>query len=300
MLRDYLDVDTYNLIKKNFNFNDITEIRLRLNQNIIIAIKNKKYYLKNDLGEYVVADQILIDNFIKRASENSLYAYNENIKDGFLTLPNGIRIGLCGTVVMQDEKVKTIKDFNSINIRIPHFIKNCSNLAYDYIVDENSNIYNTLIISPPGAGKTTFLRDLIYQFFEHNNSKNYLIVDERSELFPDKLSSQYVSVFCDIYTNCSKKFVFSNGIRSMSPDVILTDEINIEKDLSSIENAINCGVNVIATIHAKDIKQLRRKQSFQVLIDEKYFSRYIVLSNVEGPGTLVGIYDDKLNCIYCR
>lgn len=300
MLKEYLDNHIYNLIIKNFNFNDITEIRMRVNQNLIITIKNKKYYLKDENQEFVKTSKFTIMNFIKKASENSIYAYNDSIINGYLTLPKGIRVGIAGYVVNDDNKIVTIKDFQSVNIRIPHIIKNCSLPAYDFIVDEN--VKNTLIISAPGSGKTTFLRDLILQMYEHNLPKNILIADERNEICSVLNSEPALDLggFSDIYTNCSKVFAFKNGIRSMCPDVIVTDEIDLDKDINCIVDAINCGVSVVATIHAKDINQLKKKQNFEKLIKEKYFSRYIVLTNSEGPGTLTNIYDENLNVIYCR
>ncbi len=300
MLKDYLDREIYNLITKNFSFNDITEIRMRINEKLVIVIKNKKYYLKNEQNEFVVIDRLILDNFIKRISENSIYAFNENIINGFITLPKGIRVGLCGTVVNDGDKIVTIKDFQSVNIRIPHMIKNCSVPAYDFLVEED--IKNTLIISAPGCGKTTFLRDLIFQLYQHNISKNILIADERNEICSVINGNLELNLggFCDVYTNCSKTFAFKNGIRSMSPDVVITDEIDLKNDLKCILEAINCGVNVVATIHAKDINQLKKKVGFDEIINNKFFSRYVVLTNDEGPGTLSAIYDDRLNCIYCK
>ena len=232
MLKEFLDRDVYNLIVKNFSFNDITEIRMRVNQNIIIVIKNKKYYLKNDDNEFVKVNNLMIENFIKRASENSLYAYNENVKNGYLTLKNGIRIGLSGCVVSENQEITTIKNFQAINIRIPHIIRNCCLPAYDFLVGDE--IKNTLIISAPGSGKTTFLRDFIFQLYQHNVSKDILVVDERNEICSVVNGEPQIELggFCDIYTNCSKKYAFKNGIRSMSPDVIITDEIDLENDLS--------------------------------------------------------------------
>ena len=180
MLKDYLDRDIYNLIIKNFSFNDITEIRMRVNERLIISIKNKKYYLKDQNNEFIIINRVVLDNFIKRISENSIYAFNKNIINGYITLPKGIRVGLCGTVVTDDDRIITIKDFQSVNIRIPHTIRNCSLPAYDYLVDED--VKNTLIISAPGCGKTTFLRDFIFQLHQKNQPKNILVADERNEI----------------------------------------------------------------------------------------------------------------------
>ena len=300
MLKDYLDLNTYNLIIKNFNFNDITEIRMRVNQKIIIVIKNKKYFLLNENQEYEIATKFLIENFIKRACENSMYAFNQNICEGYLTLPGGVRVGICGEVVSENNRVTTIKNFQAINIRIPHLIKNCSLQAIDFIVDKD--IKNSLIISSPGSGKTTFLRDLIYQFSLICSDKNLLVVDERNEICSMQNGEACLNMGnnCDIYTNCSKKFAFTKGIRSMRPDVILTDEIDLETDLSIIIEAINCGVNVVATIHSNNIEQLKKKNNFDYIIKQQFFSRFIVLTSDEGPGTLTKIYDEKLNLIYCR
>lgn len=300
MLKEYLDRDVYNLIVKSFSFRDITEIRMRVNQNLIIVVKNKKYYLKDDNQEFIKVDRLMLDNFIKRASESSIYAFNDSIIDGYITLPKGIRVGLAGCVVSDKGEISTIKEFSSVNIRIPHVVKNCSLNAYDYIFD--GEVKNTLIVSSPGSGKTTFLRDIIFQFANHNISKNILVADERNEICSITGGEPALDMggFCDIYTNCSKTFAFKNGIRSMAPDVIITDEIDLDRDMQSIIDAINSGVNVIATIHAKDLVELKKKRFFDQLIDNKIFSRYIILTNDEGPGTMTNIYDEKLNCIYCR
>lgn len=300
MLKDYLENDIYNLIIKNFNFNDITEIRMRVNQKLIIVVKNKKYYLKDENQNFVIVTKYMLYNFIKKASENSIYAYNDSIINGYITLPKGIRVGLSGYVVIENDRIKTIKEFQSANIRIPHTIKNCSLPAFDFLVD--NDVKNTLIISAPGCGKTTFLRDLIFQIYSHNLPKNILIADERNEICSVVNSEPALDLggFCDIYTNCSKEFAFKNGIRSMSPDLIVTDEIDLDRDLKTILEAINSGVGVIATIHAKNLEQLKKKSGFEKIINEKFFSRYVVLTNDEGPGTLTNIYDEKLNVIYCR
>ena len=298
MLRNYLDAATYEAIVKSFSFNDINEIRMRINQPILICIKNKKYTLKGE--EPILATRFLIDQFIRRITENSIYAVNDDIVEGFITLPNGIRVGLAGTVVSEDGKIVTIKNFTSVNIRIPHRVDNCSLAAFEYIIEPNVN--NTLIISPPGAGKTTFIRDIITQISNKNIPINTLVVDERNEISSSVEGVPLLDLgkFCDIYTSGSKKYAFSNGIRSMAPDLIITDEIRIDKDLEGIINAVNSGVNVIATIHAKGIIDLKKNPSFNRVIDDKLFTRYVVLSKDNGPGTLDYIYDENFNLIYCR
>ena len=299
MLKDYLPRDIYNLIIKNFSFETINEIRMRAGEKLIIVVGKKKFHLKNN-DDCVTVSQAMLEQFILKISENSLYAFNDNIINGYITLPKGIRVGISGNVVTDGDRIVTIKEFQAVNIRIPHFIKNCSLPAYEYIVGDN--IRNTLIVSPPGAGKTTFLRDFIYQLHEHNLPVNVLVADERNEIASVVKGESNINLggFCDIYSNCSKQFAFKNGIRSMCPDVIVTDEIDLDKDMNSILEAINCGVSVVATIHAKDINQLKKKKSFDYIVNEKLFSRYIVLSKQDELGVMTNIYDEKLNCIYCR
>ena len=301
MLKDYLEPSIYALIIKSFSFDDITEIRLRVGHKVIITVKNKKFYLKDSNGDYVYVSKCVLENFITKASENSIYAFNDCIVNGFITIKNGIRIGICGNVVTCDGKVVTIKDFQSVNIRIPHIIKNCSLQAYEFLVKDN-NVLNTLIISAPGSGKTTFLRDFVYQLFNHGVSKNVLIADERNEICSIQNSETFIDLgdFCDIYTNCSKSFAFKNGIRSMRPDVIVADELDVDNDLNCLIEAINSGVNVVATVHAKDINQLKNKKGFSEILNQKFFSRFVVLNDDDGPGSLSYIYDEKLNCIFCR
>lgn len=261
MLKNYLDASVYEAIIRNFNFNDINEIRLRINQPILICVKNKKYQLKGE--EPLIVTRFMIDQFIKRITENSIYAVNDDIIDGFITLPNGIRVGLAGTVVSENGRVVTIKDFTSINIRIPHRVDNCSLPALEYILEPQ--IHNTLIVSSPGAGKTTFIRDFVTQLSKKNYPLNVLVVDERKEICSalDGVPLLDLGKFCDIYSSSSKEYAFKNGIRSMAPDLIITDEIDIDKDLKSIISASNSGVNVVATIHASSINDLKKKSGFE-------------------------------------
>ncbi|MBQ3494985.1 MAG: Flp pilus assembly complex ATPase component TadA, partial [Clostridia bacterium] len=151
--------------------------------------------------------------------------------------------------------------------------------------------------SSPGAGKTTFVKDLIMQLSKRNLNLSILVVDERGELSGSNSINLGDNV--DVILNSTKKFAFQNGIRSLNPDVVVTDEINLDSDLETIEEALTCGVKVIATIHAKNINDLKNKKSFAMLLNKQLFNRYVVLNNSCGPGTLEGVYNESMSCVCC-
>lgn len=281
-------------------YKSLCELRLRADCPSIVNICGENYYLryadlsKNEINSITVSLGE-IQSILNKISNNSMYTINDQLLEGYVTIDGGIRIGVCGETVEIDGKLKTLKNISSINFRFPHFIKNCSLNIFPYI-SNFGNIKNTLIISPPGAGKTTYLRDIIYQLSTRENLLNILVVDERSEIinvFDGFQNNKLKNVDC--YIKCSKKFGFSNGIRSMKPDVIVTDEINIDKDLDIIENALTSGVKVIATIHSRNIQDLKNKPNFSKLLTKHLFERYVVLSNENGIGTCEGVFDENLN-----
>lgn len=304
MLKRYLPEVIYNAIARHLNYAEINEIRLRVNCPLVVCIRNKKYFVGergfSDYDNAIICSYEMLQEFVYRLCDNAVYAVNDQLKQGFVTLPKGVRVGVCGEVVYEDGKVVTIKNFQSANIRIPHHIRGCSLLALNYMLD--NEFLNTLVISPAGAGKTTFIRDVVEQLTNQNYCYNILIADERNEIASvnNGVAEIPLGNFADIYSNCSKEFAFKQGLRSMKPDIFVTDEIDIDKDLQSIIDANNSGVKVLATIHSNNIAQLKQKRGFEQIINNKVFDRYIVLSDSEGPGTLAYIYDSNLKCIYCR
>lgn len=299
-----------NILPKEFNnyfcklnFNYINEIRFRVNKPVVVNVMGKNKFLTEngfceDIERAVICTNSVITETIKRSCDNSMYSVHDQLTKGFITIGGGIRIGVCGEVVEEKGVVSTIKNINSLNIRIPHKVKNCSLRSYLHIVN-GKQVKNTLVISPPGAGKTTFIRDLVEQISNKNPTLNILVVDERAEISATLNGEQLLNIgpSCDIYTYSSKAFAFENGIRSMKPNVIITDEINPETDLNAIKQAISSGVSVVATIHANDIYDLKSKPKFDAVIKDKLFDRYIVLSENNGPGTLEGIFNQNLVCI---
>lgn len=295
MLQDVLNEKLSNIINYKIAFSELNEIRIRANKPIIVYIKGQPYYIYEkgltcNISNAIFATKEMIEDIVYRASDCSIYSVNEQLKQGFLVLDNGIRIGICGSVVEENGAIKTTTNWTSLNIRIPHQIKNVSLNVFNEIISENG-IKNTLIISPPGAGKTTFIRDFVLQMSENNFCSNVCIIDERGEIAGGDNSGIKLGNFCDILSFSTKLQGFSQCIRAMNPNLIITDEIGCEDDIIALKNAMNSGVKVMATIHANGIDDYKRKEIYPHL--SGYFERYVVLSNRDGPGTYEGLYNEK-------
>ena len=302
MLSNVLPESINNVLNK-LPYSSLCELRLRADSPVVVNLQGEKFYLSHDSiikesNDALKPSMSTLQGIMQRLAKFSFYSINDQVIEGYITYDGGIRVGVCGEVVMVDNKIKTIKNVSSVNFRFPHVIKNCSLKLWRYIVDSNNDIKSTLIISPPGAGKTTYLRDLIFQLSTRIDMINILVIDERQELVNVYDGSKISSLKnIDYYSNCTKKFAFNNGIRSMSPNVIVTDEINIERDVDDIENALTSGIKVFASIHASDINDLQMKNGFKSLLSKQLFDRYVVLSNNDGIGTVEGVYNNNFKLI---
>ncbi len=289
----------YNKITSTFLQEYLYEIRIRVGRPIIVNYKGNYQILqdRNDYGtNFICGSSDLINYILSIATKRSLYAFNNQIKNAFVTTDSGIRIGLCGTVVYNEGVIATIKDITSINIRIPHNVPNCASKILNLICCNNS-VKNTLVISPPGAGKTTLLRDIVNKLSDEKRINNILVIDERCEIsLGNNVTNLGMNV--DVVSCSEKSFAFNECLKSMSPSVIVTDEVVKESDLISIKQAIKSGVNVVASVHAKSIDDLKQKIYFKEIIESHYFERYIVLSKRNGVGTIEAVFDENLRGIY--
>jgi len=265
--------------------NKITEIRLRIGKPIIVYVRGREKILAHK------ASASLVKKTIELISGYSMYAWEDELRNGFITLPGGCRVGLCGKAVVEDEKIKTLSNISGINMRIRHEIKGCANPILSAIKE----IGHTMIISPPGCGKTTLLRDLARQISD--GGKTVGIVDERSEIAGCYMGIPVndVGIRTDILDRCPKSAGMVMLLRSMSPDVIIADEIGGERDMHAIEQIVNAGVKIICTAHGNGIKDISESKRLKNLT--AVFDNYIVLSSKNGPGTIEGIYNSEFKAV---
>jgi stage III sporulation protein AA len=298
MLKNILPKELFETISQA-NIKNIYELRLRVGNAILANYLNELKFLtvsglSNSYKDAIICTKQMIDTIIFKATNQSLYSFSEQIKQGFITLKGGIRIGIAGEAVIDSGKVNTIKNFSSLNIRIPHEVEGCSLVAFPYLLKDDT-LLNTLIISPPGAGKTTFLRDLALQIHKRLPHLNVLILDERYEIASSVNGKTELAVGqADILSGTTKQFGFEVGIRSMSPQIIFTDELATKEDIKAIMYAKGCGVKVIASAHSYSALDLKNKSYFKYFLKEKVFERFVVLSKRKVVGTLEGIFDSQL------
>ncbi len=292
MLEKILPDNFYKILSEKVNMKAVNEIRLRADKPVIVNVCGKMFYLcengvTSNVRQSLYASKIIIEDVIFRASECSIYSVNEQIKKGFIVTDEAVRIGISGNIVEENGRIKTMTNFVGCNIRVPHQVKNCCLSAYPYIVSQ-SQVENTLVISPPACGKTTFLRDFVFQLSERNLPFNVLLLDERGEL-DCGINSKYT----DKIAFSSKKVGFENGIRALAPDIIVTDELGQEEDMQAILYAASCGIKLLASTHADSMETFMKKPLFQEIIKQKVFKRYVLLSKRNGPGTLEGVYNEN-------
>ena len=290
------------------------EIRFRVNKPIMIQNYKGSFFLdasgelKTKAENPVFVNQEQIVKTLELISENSIYAFQDEIRNGYITLRGGHRVGITGKAVLDGTGIKNLKDISGLNIRISREIKGCSSEILKYIVQGENDIYNTLIISPPKCGKTTILRDIARSISD--GAANFGlkglkvgIVDERSEIaacFKGSPQKQ-VGVRTDVLDACPKQLGMSMLLRSMSPDVIITDEIGSSGDKEALMQVINAGVKIITTAHGYSISQLKLRKEVLSMLEEKVFERLVVLSSKNGPGTLEEVIDgSSMKFLYRR
>ncbi|MDD2190108.1 MAG: stage III sporulation protein AA [Eubacteriales bacterium] len=268
--------------------NSLEEIRIRSGQDIILFAEGNEYKLECKNSSKI--DQYALNDIFNSLLNYSAYAYQEELSNGFITIEGGHRVGICGRTVMGNGKVKTIKEISSINIRKSREIIGVSDPCMDYLMKDKHQIFNTIIISPPKCGKTTLLRDMIRNV--SNMGFQVGVCDERSEIsgMHNGQPSYDLGLRTDVLDGCPKEKGMIMLIRSMSPDLIATDEIGKKEDCHAIEEAVCAGVRLLTTIHGSNYGDVLNS-GIGELIEKGVFERLIFLSNFPSIGSVSAIRD---------
>lgn len=292
---EYFPDKLKNILHEKLKEEGLEEIRVRNGKPIILKFNNKEEVLK-----YNICSQEILE-ILQLICENSIYSYQKNISTGFVTLQGGHRVGIVGSCVIEENRVINIKYINSFNFRIARQVIGCSDSILEHILDlENNGIFNTLIVSPPGYGKTTILKDIARQISNGIESQNFKgidvgIVDERSEI-----ASMYkgvpqndLGIRTDILENVSKPIGMKMLVRSMAPKVIIADEIGSIDDLEAINYVLTSGCKGIFTAHGATIEDISLNPVLKNLLDTHAFERIIFLDKKRGISSKIYTLDKK-------
>ena len=282
-----------NCLKENI-LDKAEEIRIRVGQPICIRGHGFEKYCT-----YVINSEDIL-KILENFSNNSIYSVQNEINSGFITIKGGHRVGISGTCVFENNYIKNIKYISSLNIRVAREVKEASKEILSYILDDKK-FTNTLILSPPGCGKTTIIRDMIRKLSDGDDMcipYNVGLVDERSEIAAmyKGVPQNDVGKRTDVMNNCRKDIGMKMLIRSMGPQIIATDEIGGSKDEEAMFDAIYSGVKLLLTAHGEDLKDVSKE-----VINAKIFKNIVILQNKNKPGELSKIYllegDKYVSCV---
>lgn len=292
------------------DFERVYEIRLRIGAPLQIIYDGRDYFLKaNGGGTFLPRNAYIVTSedvcvTMEYIGNYSLYAFEDELRQGFLTVQGGHRVGIAGQVIVEDGKVKGVSPITCVNVRLSHQILGCGDTLFPYLWDEGE-FCHTLIISAPRCGKTTLLRDIVRQLSDGNERYPGMtvgVVDERSEIAGcyQGIPQNDVGIRTDVLDGCPKAEGMMMLIRSMSPQVVAVDEIGTAGDIKALESVLNCGCKILATIHGNTIDDVRKKPLLSSMVNAHIFERYVLLSNRMRAGTVQAVYDGRGTCLFER
>ena len=285
----------------------LEDIRLRQGQPILVCSGVGDGFLcrlgglTQQAKEAIWADNAMLQKMVLLLSGSSFYAMEEELRCGYITLPGGHRAGLTGQGVLEKGYIRTLKNISSINLRLARAVYGAGDDFLPYMVEKGA-VCHTLLASPPRAGKTTVLRDLVRQLADGAMGLppyNVAVADERSEIAGcvNGCPQLPVGYRTDVLDHCPKAEGMMLLIRSMSPQVLVTDEIGRPEDSLALEEALHAGIKVVATAHGASREELLSRPGTGTLLQNGFFQRVIFISRRQGPGTLEAVYDSEGRCL---
>lgn len=279
----------------------VQELRIRQGQPILAyGIFGERVLTLGGLGEewrnIVTAQPEQIRHFLATISQNSIYALEAELRSGYVTMQGGHRIGLSGRAITENGRVRTLKYISGFNIRLARQVIGCARELLPHLFTAGGQLCSTLLIAPPQGGKTTMLRDLVRSLSwgaDCPRAYKLVVVDERSELAAcyQGVPQLDIGPRVDVLDACPKAEGMMMALRSLSPEVLITDEIGRREDAEAIEEALHSGVTVLATAHGSSWEELLRRPALKDLLLRGSFARFVVLSSRAGPGTIEAVLD---------
>ena len=281
------------------------EIRLRIGQPVMIIGKTEEYFWDQKAEELQTKSEKSycwqeadMKEILSRMSQYSMYALEEEIRRGFFTIQGGHRIGIVGKTVCEQGKVTAMRNISGVNIRVAREKKGCAEKMLSYI-REGEKLHNTLILSPPGAGKTTMLRDCIRMLSDGDEmviGKKVGVVDERSEIAASfyGIPQNDLGIRTDVLDCCPKAEGMRLLLRSMSPQIIAVDELGGKEDYQAVEEVLHCGCRILGTMHVGSVEELKEKVYFSKWLEQGFFERFVFLTKSPKGERQFGVYDEKL------
>ncbi|MDO4540919.1 MAG: stage III sporulation protein AA [Syntrophomonadaceae bacterium] len=289
------------LLQCEEDWRGLEEIRLRVGRPLLLRIGERDYALSREGGLCDPAEGYMVSvedvrRTLSAVSENSLYAFEEDIRRGYITVPGGHRVGLAGQIISEDDVVVRMKHFSGIAMRVARQCIGCADCLTPHLFPApGAGPVSTLLLSPPRCGKTTMLRDVTRTLANGSSwgaPQNVALIDERSELAGcwHGRPQLEVGLRTDVLDACPKRVGMLMALRALSPQVIVTDELGREADAEAVRDCLHAGVTVISSVHANGLEDIKLRPVLRDLLAEGAFELVVLLSRRHGPGTVEAIW----------
>lgn len=274
----------------------VTEIRVKSDKCTALIIENNIYFLnengtiskKFDMFKALVLTFSELNDFFWKLCGYSVYSFQSQIRNGYITISGGNRVGICGEIVYENGEISSIKNITSLNFRIAKEIKGCSEKIYEKTKYDCAGV---LIVGAPCTGKTTILRDLARIFSTQNPMKKVVIIDEKNEISASNGGKMGFDIgFSDVLTGVSKHEGAMMALKHLSPDIIICDEIGNNRDAEYIIQCFNSGVRFIVSVHANNVKELKLRPQLKFIFDSQAFGWIVFLEKSSKIGEIRSIH----------